>query len=219
MLVYPKQLQWLEATDTFDHWFEWSLDPKYFKCDWKKNRNTIKFANKNLTLKRLGKWWGEGCQFGPLSCGFLKILSSKRRVKLRFFVTFKIIIRHIFLENLTESSPSCSEFMENLSVSISYFHQFLSIFWILWHFFVSKKLMMSAFFHFQHALNRLFNNYQKFCWSWISSSWNMKGGGGSNWQPQGKTTFKKPILIKVKDWILITWGKTLSKCYVSKIDV
>ena len=37
--------------------------------------------------------------------------------------------------------------------------------------------MMSAFFHFQHTLNRLFNNCIKFYWSWISSSWNMKGGG------------------------------------------
>ena len=36
--------------------------------------------------------------------------------------------------------------------------------------------MMSAFFHFQHTLNRLFNNCIKFYWYGISSSWNMKGG-------------------------------------------
>ena len=41
--------------------------------------------------------------------------------------------------------------------------------------------MMSEFFHFQHTLSRLFNNCIKFSWSWISSSWNMKGG--SIWPP------------------------------------
>ena len=50
-----------------------------------------------LTLKLLG---GE-CQF-DLSCGFLKNVSSKERVKRCFFFTFNIIIRHIFTENLTE---------------------------------------------------------------------------------------------------------------------
>ena len=30
--------------------------------------------------------------------------------------------------------------------------------------------MMSAFFYFKHTLSRLFNNFIKFCWSWISSS-------------------------------------------------
>ena len=36
--------------------------------------------------------------------------------------------------------------------------------------------MMSLFFHFQHTLNRLFKNYIKLYWHYISSSWNMKGG-------------------------------------------
>ena len=66
--------------------------------------------------------------------------------------------------------------------------------------------MMSAFFEFQHILNRLFNNCIKFYWSWITSSWNMKGGGrGSNWHPPhppGKTTFKKSSLIRVKRYSL-----------------
>ena len=43
-----------------------------------------------------GKW---GVQH---PCGFLKIVSSKQIVKPWFFVTFKIIIRHIFPENFIE---------------------------------------------------------------------------------------------------------------------
>ena len=34
--------------------------------------------------------------------GFLKIVSSKQKVKPWFFVTFKIIIRHIFPKNFIE---------------------------------------------------------------------------------------------------------------------
>ena len=41
---------------------------------------------------------------------------------------------------------------------------------------VSLLQMMSLFFHFQHTLNRLFKNYIKLYWHYISSSWNMKGG-------------------------------------------
>ena len=104
--------------------------------------------------------------------------------------------------------------MKNLSVNISYFHQFSPIFWIFWHLLVSKKLMMSAynrwcqhFFHFQHTLNRFFNNCIKLCWYYISSSWNMKEGGGKIEidLPAEKTTLKKPSLIRVnviKDWTI-----------------
>ena len=49
-----------------------------------------------LTLKQLG----EG-QFNP-PCGFSKNVSSKEKVKPCFFVTFNIIISHIFLENFIE---------------------------------------------------------------------------------------------------------------------
>ena len=50
----------------------------------------------SLTLKRLG--WG---QFDP-TCGFSKNVSSKEREKPWFFVTFNIIIRHIFPQNFIE---------------------------------------------------------------------------------------------------------------------
>ena len=71
-----------------------------------KNNTYIGFDKKaiikilNLTLKRLG-----GSQIDPpppLPCSFSKIVSSKQRLKPWFFVTFKIIIRHVFPENFIE---------------------------------------------------------------------------------------------------------------------
>ena len=50
-----------------------------------------------LILKRLGV--GE---FDPSPCDISKKLSSKERMKLWFFVTFNIIISHIFPENFIE---------------------------------------------------------------------------------------------------------------------
>ena len=38
----------------------------------------------------------------PPLCGFTKSVSSKEREKPWFFVTFNIILRHIFPENFTE---------------------------------------------------------------------------------------------------------------------
>ena len=58
----------------------------------------------SLTLKRLRG----GVQFElppPLSCGFTKNVSSKERVKPWFFVTFNIILRHIFPESFIEFVP------------------------------------------------------------------------------------------------------------------
>ena len=51
--------------------------------------------------------------------------------------------------------------------------------------------MMSAFFHFRRTLNRLFNNCITFYWSWISSSWNMKGV--SNWPTASALSHQDPI--------------------------
>ena len=51
---------------------------------------------KALTLKRLGG------QFDPLPLGFSKNVSSKEWMKPWFFVTFNIIISHIFPENFIE---------------------------------------------------------------------------------------------------------------------
>ena len=49
--------------------------------------------------KTAGEWWG---QFRPPPCGLPKNVSSKKRVEPWFFVTFNIIISHIFPENFTE---------------------------------------------------------------------------------------------------------------------
>ena len=46
-----------------------------------------------------GGWRGSIC---PLPCGFSKYVSSKEMVKALFFVTFNIILRHIFAENFIE---------------------------------------------------------------------------------------------------------------------
>ena len=45
---------------------------------------------------------GGGGQIDPLPCGFSKNASSKKMVKPCFFVTFKIILKHIFPENSIE---------------------------------------------------------------------------------------------------------------------
>ena len=86
-----------------------------------------KFDDFVLTLN--GRGWG---QFDA-SYGFSKIVSSKRKVKLCFFVTFNIILKHILFENFIEfplKTLSCSENMKKVSVNISHFHLFSSIVWI-----------------------------------------------------------------------------------------
>ena len=91
--------------------------------------------------------------------------------------------------------------METFFDNISYFHRFLSIFWIFWYFLVTKKLMTSAynrwcqhFFHFQRNLNIFFNNC-KGRQGWRGG----EGALGANLRKNSeKTTLKKPSLIRVK---------------------
>ena len=95
-----------------------------------------------LTLEQLE---GVGGQFDPSTCGFLKSVSSKERVKPWFFVTFNIIISDIFPENFIGITQVVRKIW-GISLSIlAKFHRFSSIFWIFWHFLVTKKLMMSAY--------------------------------------------------------------------------
>ena len=65
----------------------------------------------------------------------------------------------------------------------------------------SEWLMMSAFCHIQHTLNRLFNNCRNLYWHKISSSWNMKGEGGRSGvklpPSPVKTILKKSSLTRV----------------------
>ena len=60
--------------------------------------------------------------------------------------------------------------------------------------------MMTAFFHFQHTLNRWFSNGIKLYWCQISSS--------SNWptNPFKKTTLKTPSLIRVQSLFFFLCG-------------
>ena len=64
-------------------------------------------------------------------CGFSKIVSSKQKVKPWFFVTFKIIIRHIFPENFIEI-PQVVQKLWRISLSILAifinFYQFFGFF-------------------------------------------------------------------------------------------
>ena len=57
-------------------------------------------SNNNLNPKTPGVG---GNQFDP-PCGFSKNVSSKERAKSWFFVTFNIILKHIFPENFIEFS-------------------------------------------------------------------------------------------------------------------
>ena len=62
--------------------------------------------------------------------------------------------------------------------------------------------MMSAFFHFQHTLNRFFNNYILVLDKFVLKYEIWSGAGGVELPtpppPPGKTTFKKVSLIRVK---------------------
>ena len=83
---------------------------------------TLEFNN--LTLKRLG------ATLTP-PCGFSKNLSSKKREKRWFLVTFNIIIIHIFPENFIEIPQFVEKFwriyLSILAIFIN-FHQFYRFF-------------------------------------------------------------------------------------------
>ena len=67
----------------------------------------------------------------PLSCGFSKNATSKKKVKLWFFVTFNIIISHIFPENFIEIPQVVQNiwrsFLSILVILID-FHRFFGFF-------------------------------------------------------------------------------------------
>ena len=76
-----------------------------------------------------------------LLCGFSKKVSYKERVKPWFFVTFNIIIGHIFPENLFKI-PDVVQKIWTIYLSIlAIFIDFLEF----WHFLITKKLMASAY--------------------------------------------------------------------------
>ena len=68
---------------------------------------------------------------------------------------------------------------------------------------------MSALFYFQATLKQLFKNFIKLHWHWVSSSWNMNGGGG-----QKKLSSKSPTSLGLKlhdNYKPIIFATTLQK--------
>ena len=76
----------------------------------------------------------------PFPCDFSKNVSSKERV----FCEFRYYHKSYLSWKFHWSSSSCSEVMKNLSVNLSYFHQFSSIFFIILTFLVTKKVLTSV---------------------------------------------------------------------------
>ena len=123
------------------------------------------------------------------------------------FVTFNIIISHIFLENFIKI-PNIVQKIWRISVNISYFYQFSSIFWIFWHFLVTKKLILPAynrlcqhFLQFRHTLNTLFKNCIKLYWYQISFPEICKEVQIDPFHE--KTILKKPSRIRVNFIVIV----------------
>ena len=95
--------------------------------------------------------------------GFLKNISSTERVEPCFFVAFHIILKHSFPENFIEFPQVVQKiWRKSLSILAMFinFPQYFGFFDIT----LLQRKMMSAFFHFQHNLNRLLNNCIKLYW-------------------------------------------------------
>ena len=122
-------------------------------CGFYSLKTNIQFV---LTLKR------PGGQIPP--CVFSKMYLLKRGRNPDVFVTFNIIINHIFPENFLQISQVVQGIWRiSLSILAIFidFHRlsgFLTLLCYKETNDVSLQQMMSAFFKFQHAFNRLFNN-------------------------------------------------------------
>ena len=116
------------------HYFAFSLFnfiPSLFLW-WLKGKNILSYP-----LVFDPKTDEEGGKLTP--CGFPKSVSSKEREKPWFFVTFNIILRHIFPENFIEFPQVVQKIWRNSLSILANFHQFSSIFWIFWHYLLTKK--------------------------------------------------------------------------------
>ena len=111
----------------------------------------VQFSEKSLFFSKILhvdcltlKWMGGGGQ-SDRPYGFWKSVSYKQMVKLWLLVTFNFFISHILHENFIEITQGVQKIW-GISLSIlTNLHQFLSIFWIFWHFLFTMKLMMSAY--------------------------------------------------------------------------
>ena len=75
---------------------------------------------------------------------FLENVSSKESVKPCFFVTFNVMISHIFPEKFIEVLQGVQE-IQIISLAMLTIPKFSSTFWILCYFLIKKKLMASAY--------------------------------------------------------------------------
>ena len=108
---------------------------------------------------------------------FFKTVSSRERVKPWLFVTFNIIISHIFFKNFNEIPQVVQKiwrFSPSILTIFINFSDFLTFPCYKETNGVSIKQMMSSFFYFQPTIVRLFNNYKKLYWYEIRSFRNMK---------------------------------------------
>ena len=134
-----------------------------------------------------------------------KNVYSKERVKPWFLVTFNIILRHNFPENFIKFPQLVQKIWRNSLSILANFHKFSSIFWIFWHYLVTKKLMTSAynrwcqhFFYFEHTLNRLFNTCIKLYWYLHKFSLKYESGVKLAPTPQKKLPLKTTTLLGLK---------------------
>ena len=73
-------------------------------------------------------------------CGFSKkVYLLKRWSNLVFFMTFNITLRRIFPENFIEFPQVVQKILKIYLSILANFHQFSSIFWIFWHYLLTKK--------------------------------------------------------------------------------
>ena len=124
--------------------------------------------------------------------------SMERQMDKNIFVTFNIVIRHIFLVIFIEISQVAQKiwrFSFSIFTIFINFPDFLTLRCNKETNGVSIKQMMSAILYFQPTQNRLLNNYIELNWFDNSSSWNMKEVRLTS--PE-KTAFKKQsCLIRV----------------------
>ena len=82
-------------------------------------------------------------------CDFSKNASFKERMKTCFFVTFNIILSHIFPENYIEFTQVVQKIWRVSVAILAIFINFF-IFFIFWRFLVTKKLVKSAYNRWCH---------------------------------------------------------------------
>ena len=99
------------------------------------------FRNQKWLLRRLLTLWRLGWSIWHPVVVFLKIYILPRGWIALGFFTFNIIISHILPENFIEIPQVVQKYEDFLHPC----YLFSSIFWIFWHFLVTKKLMTSAY--------------------------------------------------------------------------